>query len=580
MTPTATSWHERLCIAAGWLVFAWFVTLTLLSVRFTPFGFDSALHAEVAKNIARGAGWSISYPGEGLLAFTTTGPVVVLAGAALVKLLGNPIWAPALANALLNVLLLGLLLQRLRQYGTTTATWLAMTLGLCFGFAYYSHEWWSYFLGEIPSFLLLLLACAVAMEPNLGDRKRYVLLGLLIALSMLARMLTLPGFAGLGCCLLAKEWSRLRQQPAALLRDAAWGTVSLALPLLAFQAWLAWHFPATGTPTYADYLQFRKVIYANNSAMGIGQVLSASEPLELVRNNARQNAAMLAGILRGLGIPVAAALGTAVLALGLLCLRLSRPRQAIDYLAITLALVLFFYAVWFFAFAMIAGFERYALHPILAAMVLLVLLIARQFSWPGILLLAFVTVLAAPPLKTAMFKHLVFMQEIKRADPVMNQLNREALEAAEYLRTHSFRYPLANCGWLGATRELEYLLPGSGHFQDCYRLIEDALEPDPANPQGSFRWKHPVDFTLVLQQGTWTLSESFNPDRLRHQALMQACAHNTLYQTRLYRVMECRAADLQQAVALDRDTPFVGTPPIWQQHTVPCPTCTPAARAH
>ena len=80
--------------------------------------YDDAFIATAAKNLAMGAGYSSSYHGiDRFDPEISTGPVIVLPTALLIRLLGNEYWVPGLAITLLIWATLLLLIVRMRPLG-------------------------------------------------------------------------------------------------------------------------------------------------------------------------------------------------------------------------------------------------------------------------------------------------------------------------------------------------------------------------------------------------------------------------------------------------------------------------------
>jgi hypothetical protein len=602
-------------IAVG--LFLYFSAVVLWSAESTPLLLDPALHASIAKNLAQGYGWAMSYHRRDPFLETTTGPAIMLSGAAMVVAFGNALWVPSVTVAGWNLGLLGTFLWRLQSLVEQGAMLLSIVAGLLAAYLFFDSVWWTTFVGEIPSFLLFLVACTVAADERLtSERRRFLLLGVLAGLCIHVRMLGLPGFAGLAGYLLLRARAGVRRGTTtwgALVRhglSGAAGVAVLVVPVRLVEALVYYHSGGYG---YAEFLERSRDWYWSNNAVGLGPLMDAPHPLAYLWGNVVLNARLFSGALAMHGIDLPAQLlvgiGTILLAVGV------ARRDTTGYGGVVAALGcgLAGYALWFFPLAHSLN-DRYALHPLLASVTLVVLVAAWWLPRAGVPSLLLAVAVTAPPTRLAVATDLLQFREPNwvhrlrspqsaEAEAYLRQwmeqgwegrpaapgetdlpgYNALAEEAAAFLTAHQFRHPLANCGWLTTTRELEYLLPGVEHFKDCYRSIEEALRPiGPVSPGAptpgrtnaageasgapAYAWTHPVNFTLVMHKLHWEMAKSYRQDRLRQDVLEAACDPTPLFESPLYRIVECEFEALRRLVPLDARTPFVGSPPIWNHH--------------
>ena len=162
---------------------------------------DDAYLAQVAKNLAFGAGYSTSTSTSipnGISPFDpaiNSGPVVILPAALLIRLLGNLTWVPGLTT-ILTVYLLGLslFLVHLRR----ERLWQASLYMLTFGTISYAAtspiltQWYTMF-GELPAALISVLGISLVA---IGSRRAVsigtVVLGCAIQAKLLALLLCVP----------------------------------------------------------------------------------------------------------------------------------------------------------------------------------------------------------------------------------------------------------------------------------------------------------------------------------------------------------------------------------------------------
>ena len=141
---------------------------------------DDAFFAEVAKNLAIGLGYSTTtQPNElnyWIYLFdptVTTGSILILPTAFLIKLVGNTYWAPGLVMVSFWSILLLIIGRFANKFSSNKANVIIATfffLFLSYFLLIYHYEQWYALLGEIPSALFIILAIMVYFE---GDENRY-----------------------------------------------------------------------------------------------------------------------------------------------------------------------------------------------------------------------------------------------------------------------------------------------------------------------------------------------------------------------------------------------------------------------
>jgi len=588
--------------------FLYFAAVVLWSAPSSPFHQDPALHATVAKNVAEGRGWVMSYPPGNAFVETTTGPALVLSGALMVALFGSTIWVPPVTTALWNLTLLGIFLYRVARLVRSGAMLVSITLGLCAAYLFFDGQWWTTFVGEVPCFLLFLIACTLAVDRRIGsERRRFLLLGLVAGLCVNVRVLSLPGFAGIGGYLLVQALSDIRRGAVtwrAFLANVLVGAAGVAVLVVPVRIAEVLLYVYYGGSSVAEFMAQNQDWYLSNNAMGVGALLASPDILGSLGRNLVLNAQHLTGVLATHGIGVVAqavgALATVVLSLRLV----AEDDTEYGRLVAVLGCGVVGYALWFFPLSL-SLFDRYTLHPVLILTTFVVLTTAWWLPRAGVPALLVGVALAAPAPRVDVTADLLRFREpdwidrqrlpgeaheyfagwqsrgwgadggpgrrpprLVRGHAALPSYNEMVLEAAAFVAGRQFRYPLANCGWMATTRELEFVLPGVEHFEDCYELIEDALRPIEPAPTGmwapAYTWTHPVNFTLVVQKMNWQMATSYRPDRVR-QAVLDAACGPPLFETPLYRVVECEFDALRAKVPLNAKTPFVGSPPIWNR---------------
>ncbi len=547
------------------LAFLLFAILILNIATTVQLHYDSAHQAIVSKNLAKGFGGVETYHGKVILSCLTTGLTVLLPGALLIALLGNQIWVPGFAVCCLNLALLTILAYQMRKVFTKPGMYYSFLVGLLGFFLYYDNFWWGYYLGEISSFLLLLIACAYYAVSGMNKTFKHLFcFGLILGIALNAKLIVLPGVIGVSVFIFFVYLGRFFQKKMnassvfRLWGALVFGVVVSQMPAMLLDIFNVWQ---DGRYSYWEYLQYRQEFISTKSSPGLGMILSATHPLQALGENLSYQYGKIEEIFRSYGLPMGCVLLAflAILVLGIYQLKNLNQPESIFIALLFSAFV--FYLIWYFIAAHII-FERHALHVVLIFGVLLLLVLARFFSWYGIVPLLVMMVILLPAEKQR-----YLAKTLTLSDPSQGKFtlyNRYVQEANHYIEGRTFKFPLANCGWMGATREIEFLLSGVDNFKDCYKLIEEALVYD--EKSGHYDWSRPVNFTLLINNVTWAMGKTQGNNRKMHPVIVKACEKNILFENPLYRLMECHFDDLQKRIPLDKETPFVNIPEWWRGH--------------
>lgn len=226
-----------------------FLLLALIAVFNIPVEYDEGYNAAVAKALAQGAGYVTNY--SNVVAFNpeiTTGPTILLPMAVLIALAGPVIWAPGLATWLVAApALIGfavLLAARLEAAGIPSwragiAAW-PFLLGIwLFG----AMGFFSVGMGEAAALALFMLALPLLAAAIDKDSARdAALAGAAIGLAALTKLVMLLPAIGLLGVFALLAWDRLGLRRAAIA--AAMAGVALVLPTIVFLLFRAAHFDA------------------------------------------------------------------------------------------------------------------------------------------------------------------------------------------------------------------------------------------------------------------------------------------------------------------------------------------------
>jgi hypothetical protein len=431
--------------------------------------YDDAFIATAAKNVAMGAGYSSSYHGiDRFDPEISTGPVIVLPTALLIRLLANQYWVPGLAITIAIWVTLLLLIGRMRRLG---GRWHALGTAItAAGLIVFGTNEFG-LLGEMPAVFLTVLAFTWLADDSRSDLTSGMCAGVALGLAIYAKLTVaialpavllvpwlLPALKGAG--------SEARSWKARL----GWCCAGLALPVVAWQIFqlsgLSWSLQAWAG-VKGRQLAF---LMGTQSLSGIGQVQEAASGTQRLLGNSSRNAAALAGYLGGLW-RLLPALAAFALALRLTMASPSVPPAA-KRTSLYLACAIGLHLAWWLLLSP-TGWYRHLQPAILYAAVLGGLLAANVMNLSR---RAGAAVVAGFCLSVALVMPAwypqsgdfprVFRLGFER-DPRLSALLQTRDEVIKLQQDEST--VLVGCGWW-VPRDLEYVLPGVNNFKDCFRL--------------------------------------------------------------------------------------------------------------
>lgn len=412
---------------------------------------DDAMFASVAKNFARGLGYSSSLQPHSeefrLVPFDvdiTVGPTVILPAAALIKLFGNRYWVPGASAVLLwsTLLLLAWMLLR-RRFGPRlalpgTAIFFACSVGL---FALQFEQWYALF-GEIPAACFLLLS-ALALGGEGERRNAPLLAGVMAGLAAVTKLLASIYLLPLVAVILVR-----RKPLRDLSREGIMAAAGFAAPLAAVELW---KLISLGPRRYEAMLM---------ELVGFVHYAGVANATQ-VKSSAWALAAERAGVLAERFGPwaLAGAAGALVLAAWASFRGPPAYRRTLAFLAAGIAVNL---AYWFFVSS---GWARYVFMAamLLAAMLaLMVFAGTRRTALPALAMAALIVIPNFGRLHRDGYGvgdgiHALF-------SPGPASRPAAAQRAADFLLHHRNRAPFPTL-WFATIVDMEYLLPGAVNFE-------------------------------------------------------------------------------------------------------------------
>jgi hypothetical protein len=423
-----------------------------------PMYYDDSFNANAPKNLAMGFGYSTSY--HDIVPFdldVTTGPVVLLPSAALIRLLGNQYWVPQLSITLSIWATLVLVLIVLRPYLTQSEFGLATTL-IAFGLMLFPDGLG--LLGEVPAALLacasLLVLCGIFQ-----GMRTVMVAGLLVGLAIETKLiaaLAMP--SALAYLLFARVGVDRR-----FVHRVGHSMAFIGCALIPFALHRGWRFGAAGFSLRSWAAMASVEVNFVKHYSGLEDVQSAKSLSSFLLDRVAHNTSLLPGYFYG-WLPImlfAAGLTISIGAVVLMSPRVGRhPLQAPTLVVLGAATTHLMY--WWLMSPQ--GWYRHLLPGTLyfligaVAAIITTLSLSRPIGMLAVLLLFFSWMPHFRKLKD------VFNANF-RPEPRLTALLATRNEMLKLQRNSDMVF-VGYGYWV--PRDLEYLLPSVGNFKDALRL--------------------------------------------------------------------------------------------------------------
>jgi hypothetical protein len=316
---------------------------------------DDAYHAGIAKNLARGLGYTSTIQ-DGRTDFIAlqfdprvgVGPTIILPASLIIRIFGNTYWAPGLASVIVWSSLCVVIGLLIRKYQPGIRLSLAIISFFYLGLALttFHFEQWYALLGEIPAALLIILSVLLSFRD--GSRVYQFLSGLAISLAVQAKLLSLVAFVVfllVGAIFYVLH--RLKKESAGqkgIIANFGYLLIGFVIPLLAFEMWKFFELGSSGfMDNWKSYLSF-----ISNKGMDRGQTLSQ---FALYKRRS-------ASIYQGFGIT----LQSVAFMLALAGLFVSRDKVLWRIYSVLVSMVISYLLWWIF---ISVGWERYFIIPLI-----------------------------------------------------------------------------------------------------------------------------------------------------------------------------------------------------------------------
>jgi hypothetical protein len=575
---TATACH--LWPALLWIIFIGLVMhYTNHTLQKSPSS-DDAMFLSVPKNWLSGYGWATSF-GE-KIPFNpdlTAGPTLLMPAALLIKLFGPQLWIAGITGIAVNFTLIGLCILELRRYWPNKNLCSLIFIGMCI--AIHGNDIDS-MIGYYTGSLLFLLATITAFNRHRPIFFRAGSISSLFGLALLTKPLMLPAFIPL---LLAFYLWEIHPQSSTKVRAAS--VALLLLPLVLLKG--GWHlYQQQGLSQFSSdfqavWQQYQQD-FLHNHGSGIAQWQASTDKWQHLLRNSKKNFYFIEDALNLFQLKniwidapadehhIAGLLFTGILAwIFIVNIRQINTHPDSKVFAV-ISFTALIYIGWFvcFSMAMSAG---HTYTPIQLGLIGIVLHLCRQENPLTIGQYHFYYSAAAGTALAAFLSGPQLYQRLS-ITTISSDIPAQApmVQAAQFLQTNTYTYPLAGCGYSGYPRHLEYLLPGSQNFSDCYAMIEDNAELDEAayfanntvdrqqyasarehffahtgrhKTSHHFTWKKPIDMTLVISMQSLEITT-------RLDWVIAGCDTAPLYQNKDVIILQCRNDKLQKNIDLNK----------------------------
>jgi hypothetical protein len=523
------------CLILG--LFLWFFASSLSIAYHKAPQHDDVMFATIPKNLLNGYGWATSY-GE-KIPFNpdiSTGPTLLLPAMVMIAMFGNQTWVPAMTGAVMDIALVVLILWQFRQRPQFAAKALALLLAL----SLFAVNDFKTFTGYYTTALLFLLTLLFVLNSHYPVVLRFFLYGAASAAGFYGKPLILLSFLlALPAILLLEHRADLRKN----IRLLVFTALGFALVFLPWQLYRH-HVLSQYSASYQAALDHYGKQFFDNHGTGISQLKNSADKLTHLKLNAAKNFRLLSHLLRAENnFPLLLVL--AIIALPFLLLLKQRKEASPEIprsgsassevvFSIVLAWVTLGNALWYvlLSFAMTPGHAFF--FGFFSFFLLFFLIVIHSRSG----LTGCSICVAAALLFQVRIPPLLEAYRFKVADILDNEQIEDTLH---FLQSRSFRYPLASCGYNAAPYRMEYLLPHSQNFVDCYNVLEDSLAFDGSST--SYRWTAEPNFTFVFE-GLSLLAAAHTQGYVL-DPISESCQQHLLFQKGIYYVCEVPFSDIR-----------------------------------
>lgn len=475
--------------------FVWFFASSLSIAYHKAPQHDDAMFASIPKNFLNGYGWATSY-GE-KIPFNpdiSTGPTLLLPAMIMISAFGNQTWVPAMTGTIMNITLSILIIWQLLQLTKNRA---AACLALLLSISLFTVNDFKTFSAYYTGCLLFVFSLLMALNQRYSLSTRLVFYGSLAAIGLYGKPLILLSFLLASPCILFFH-NKLGIKKN--IRSFFLIFIGFAIIFLPWQIFKQ--------STLAQYSESYKSAHQKYDAQffefhgtGIGQLKASKNKFNYFQLNAKKNYRILSNFLRNENnFPIYILFTIIVAAFFIIKVNIKnispdilQANQTVSFETVFLAILAFVILgnlCWYvlISFAMTPG---HAFFLVFFSFLLLFLLIASHSRSDAV---GVILCLLSVPFFQIRIPPLIEAYRFNVSDIIHNQ---EIKNTLNYLQTHHHRYPLASCGYFAAPFRLEYLLPQSQNFVDCYNVLEDSLSLDKNGAK--YYWRDAPNFTFAIE---------------------------------------------------------------------------------
>ncbi len=446
--------------------------ILLVRVFTQSIAYDDAYNISIAKNLASGLSYVSSY--DNYIYFNsevTTGPVMVVPAALLIKLFGNQYWVPQLITY--AFFLVGIVAILYTRFIKSRKLYLSLTLFLLLSFLLVPVENFVTFLGEVPSALFIILA---AIFLSKFTTKALIVAGILLGLAALIKSIVFLFFpAAIITIIIAARSESNSHKRHLILHKAKLVSIFSASFVITYLAYLILKF-------LGEKILPSNVMQASESfsefflkASGLSKLISThgiNSKLVVIGENIDRSFSTLSTYLRGDIFALIFLLLTLIIAI-ILSLKIIRSFKVNRINVIMFALVLntLLHLVWWFTISQ-DGWLRHIIQILMYMSFIVSVLVFRSWNKRNITQFCCIFFI----LLTLITRAAITLRDNSELSDTSRLT--ALLQTAEFLDNFKRDNPdvvLAGCGWW-ANRDLEYIMKDSLNFKNCYYMQQEYLD--------------------------------------------------------------------------------------------------------
>jgi hypothetical protein len=442
-----------------------FISYQVVNLAYTSSPlYDDSYNATIAKSLAFGIGYVSSY--HEFIQFNsevTTGPVMLLPAALMIKIFSNKYWVPHLIGVLFSLgglLLLGIILKSTFNDLTRFALFSIFALSGLFLFtteSYGSGEGgflrvWFRLLGDLPCSIMVAIGIVLLSR---NDKKNILIGGIFLGCATLIKSISLISCLATVLVFIVSQFKSTRFVHCIITIGLL--IIAINIPSSIFRNYKKFKF--NDKQLWEMHLddEYRTL---RDKGSGLGSFISSPDRISHVKNNFYRNSEILKNHLGG---SFSFWCLISVLFCGTILL-VASCKNSMRYIIATIGMCVILNLAWWLGFSD-RGWIRHFIPGITLIFLLLGLLVANTTNLKiRSIMIIFIVV--------------VFGIKSKEIFPMLKWNWEKEPRLLALINTTNYlskqKPPFLGCDWW-AHRDLEYMLPKFKNFVDCLKLTENEI---------------------------------------------------------------------------------------------------------